>query len=728
MNWCAELCELYDKNAGLAGVMKGDEAVLLPLYHTSVAAQITVTIDENGNFLDASVVADEGKATIIPVTEKSAGRTAGKEPHPLCDNLEYLAGDDPLFAGDKDCVQKHELYMEELRKWAESAYTHPKVQAIYEYMKKGSLIEDLCAQQVFVMEQDGRISTSAKIQAVAQTKALVRFQINTSEVSRADSLSDDSGAWAPECWKDRSLQQSYVEYCRAQGGQEDISYLTGEKMPITYYHSKKIRNEGDGAKLISSNDSECYTYRGRFTTKEEAFSVGYEDSQKMHNALKWIIRKQGKNCGDLCIVTWDSVRQSALDWMEDTDQIGRQAMADQEEDGWQADEWSGGSGQSDELPEGEWSGGSGQPDGLPEGDQVEDDWPEEDWESDEPQELDTGEVAAARFRKAIDGYNRHIDMAANTVIMAFDAATPGRLSMVENKSYATSRYVQNIRNWYDRCEWEHRKESKEKGRYYFRGMVGVRDAAELLYGIESGTGDKKFFSLSGKEGLYKEVVRKLLPCILDGKQVPRDMVNLAVRRASSPLSFESRFLWERVLSFACSLVKQDQSHKVRSGEDGTENRGKRKKEEWTMSLDVNCPERDYLYGRLLALADRVEYRTYYKDDDKKGKEDKYSESKRQTNAKRYMSAFSQHPFKTWKILEEKLEPYWTQLRTTERLYYQNIMDEIFELFDIKDFENDNALSGVYLIGFHNQSYALRKGTKSEKQSKDEKAEKEEDAE
>ena len=140
-----------------------------------------------------------------------------------------------------------------------------------------------------------------------------------------------------------------------------------------------------------------------------------------------------------------------------------------------------------------------------------------------------------------------------------------------------------------------------------------------------------------------------------------------------------------------------------------------------MSLDVNCPERDYLYGRLLALADRVEYRTY-KDDNKKGKEDKNSDSKRQTNAKRYMCAFSQHPFRTWKILEEKLEPYWTQLRTGERLYYQKIIDEIFELFDIEDFKNDNALSGVYLIGFHNQSYALRRG------SKDEKTEKEEDVE
>ena len=67
---------------------------------------------------------------------------------------------------------------------------------------------------------------------------------------------------------------------------------------------KKIRNEGDGAKLISSNDSQNFTYRGRFVSKEEAFAVGNETSQKIHNALKWIIRKQGTFFDTLAVVTW----------------------------------------------------------------------------------------------------------------------------------------------------------------------------------------------------------------------------------------------------------------------------------------------------------------------------------------------------------------------------------------------------------------------------------------
>ncbi len=96
-----------------------------------------------------------------------------------------------------------------------------------------------------------------------------------------------------ECWKDRSLQERYISYVRSREKEQGLCYLTGNTEAISYLHSRKIRNEGDGAKLISANDSQNFTYRGRFVSKEEAFAVGNETSQKIHNALKWIIRKQG---------------------------------------------------------------------------------------------------------------------------------------------------------------------------------------------------------------------------------------------------------------------------------------------------------------------------------------------------------------------------------------------------------------------------------------------------
>jgi len=664
VNWITELLDVYDKNQEQAGVMDDGGNMLLPLYHTTVTAQITVTIDGDGNFLGADKIdAKDDKMTLIPVTDGSASRTNdGKNPmpHPLCDKLIYLAGDYLQYVNEKGGAKKHEVYIEQLREWVQSPYSHPKVEAVYRYLQKNRLMRDLYEKGIFQLEEDGSISTDAKIQIVSQTDALVRFRIETGEMLPEDALMDNQGSLLSECWTDRSLQRRYVEYCSAKQDRMGISYLTGKREQISYLQPKKIRNEGDGAKLISSNDSQNFTFRGRFCTNEEAFAIGYEDSQKVHNALKWIIRKQGTNYGGLYFVTWRSDLEDFPDWQSNTEKqcetAERLAYADGAEDS------SYDNGQNEEF-----------------GDSA------ADWKMEEKAYAGIGEAQAARFRKAIHGYRNKLAKSSHTMIMAFDAATTGRLAMMEAKEYETSRYLQGLQNWYRRCEWIQPVVSKEKGRYNYIGMVGIKEAAELLYGTEQ----SGYFSLSGREERYKDVAKRLMPCILDNREVPVDMVRLAVQRASSPVSFDSRFLWERLLALACSLVKQQYE--------------RRYEEVWTMALNENSRDRNYLYGRLLAVADRIEYRTYQ------------DEEERQTNAKRYMCAFSQHPFRTWKMLEEKMGPYLMQLAAPERRRYQNILDKIYDLFSEEEFTKDEALSGLYLLGFHNQSYAIRNWKKEEEE-------------
>ena len=333
-------------------------------------------------------------------------------------------------------------------------------------------------------------------------------------------LDDKSGRYFTECWKDRTLQDSYIAYCRSLPKTEEISYLTGKKMQISYLQPKKIRNEGDGAKLISANDEANYTFRGRFANKEEAFAIGYEDSQKAHNALKWMIRQQGCNYGGLYFVTWESGLNRVPDWQDSSDKIYMDAeAADLQEPDLE----------EPELEEPDLA--SGEPDGI---------------------FVYTGAVEAARFNRAIRGYGKNLGDTSKTVIMAFDAATTGRLAILEYKEFNSSRYLQALQSWYDRCVWRHGNIHKGGGRYTFYGMVGIREAAELLYGTEQ----KGYFSLKGKEERYKDVAKRWMPCILEGREVPEDMVRLAVRRASSPVSFDSSFLWERILTLACSLVRQ----------------------------------------------------------------------------------------------------------------------------------------------------------------------------
>ena len=62
MSWVNELIDLYEINSDKIGVIeyRGEMPyVLLPPFHTTVTAQITVTIDQDGNFMNADI-AEEG--------------------------------------------------------------------------------------------------------------------------------------------------------------------------------------------------------------------------------------------------------------------------------------------------------------------------------------------------------------------------------------------------------------------------------------------------------------------------------------------------------------------------------------------------------------------------------------------------------------------------------------------------------------------------------------------
>jgi len=646
LNYVNELIDLYNKNQDKIGVIeyRGDiPYVLLPPFHTTVTAQITVTIDQNGNFMRAELVVQDDKMTIIPVTEKSGSRTAGKEPHPLCDNLRYLAGDyKDYYKDDGVC---NELYMSQIEKWEKSTYSHEKVKAIYLYLKKATLIKDLVEQKIIKLNDNNQIDDKENMEGIVQTKAFVRFIIRSTGENLHREIPD-------ECWKDRTLQDCYIKYVRSQEREKGMCYLTGNMESISYLHSKKIRNEGDGAKLISANDSQNFTYRGRFANREEAVAVGSETSQIVHNTLKWIIRKQGAFFDTMTIVTWESDQLSMPKWNMDTESIITEYENEQEENDW--DSW-------------------------------DDDWSEEEEVS------DGNPITAEKFYKALNGYGKKVDNTSNMILLAFDAATPGRLAMIENVTLDTVRYLKNIEKWHNDCNWIHEK-WKDGKRIQFWGMVGVRDIADILFGIEN-KGKLSIVDGNGKK-LYAEVAKRLLPCIWYGSNIPYDYVNLAVVKASNPLTYKERKNWERVLTLACSMVKKNEKD--------------RNKEEWNVALDKSAKDRSYLYGRLLAVADRIEYMTYDAKD-----------NGRITNAKRYMSTFSQRPYETWKVIEENIQPYLAKLDVVKRKYYENLLSEICNLFDIDKFKENKKLDGLYLLGFHSQEYDLRFKKENSEEKKEE---------
>lgn len=134
MSWIQRLYETYEYNANEVGRVGGEgEPVLLPICHSTQQAQITIVLNGQGEFLRAFTVPLEDRRTVIPCTERSGSRSGSKPVnHPLCDKLQYVAGDFLGFGGvvtsgfTKHPTEPHEMYLADLAAWRESRYSHPR--------------------------------------------------------------------------------------------------------------------------------------------------------------------------------------------------------------------------------------------------------------------------------------------------------------------------------------------------------------------------------------------------------------------------------------------------------------------------------------------------------------------------------------------------------------------------------------------------------------------------
>jgi CRISPR-associated protein Csd1 len=624
-SWIQNLYETYENLQSMIGAGSIENKVpLLPICHTTQKAQIEIVLDENGNFERASVVPKDTARTIIPCTESSAGRTSGPVAHPLCDKLQYVAADYKAYGGEKESL--HKLYLDELTKWVEGGAPN-KVRLIYEYVQQGKVITDLVAHKILFADQRNRLL----IQRPDEKDKNARLDIFDLLPGRSDPKTDKLLSWQADAfvrwkvevpndlesavWNDQEIIRSWIDYYSSTKKKKALCYVTGEESFSADQHPAKLRNDGDKAKIISSNDMQGFTFRGRFFKAHQAATVGFDATQKAHFVLRWLIARQGYNRYGLAIVAWATSGKPVPQPTDDP-----QALL-----------W-------DNAP-------------------TEDDLT-----------VYTAQELAVRLRNRIAGYGKALDKTDEVVVMALDSATTGRLAITYYRGLTGSDFLQRIDEWHKSCEWLHRYgevQDKQSGKTLknvpFVGAPAPADIAEAAYG--SRVDDK----------LKKATVKRLLPCIVDGQPIPRDLVESVVRRASNRVGMGG-WEWNKTLSIACALFR-----KLRKG-----------KETYDMSLDETRDSRDYLYGRLLAIADVLEERTLSE-----------AEKNRPTNATRYMQQFSQRPFRTWKQIHELLTPY--LMRQGEKAsYYKGLIGQVEALFAPDDFVSNKPLTGEYLLGYYCQ--------------------------
>ncbi|MHB8063582.1 MAG: type I-C CRISPR-associated protein Cas8c/Csd1 [Ruminiclostridium sp.] len=467
------LYDTYENCISEVGNQRTDEKTpLLPIAHSTQNAQLEVIIDGDGNFKRAIALDKNDVITIIPVTEDSASRSSGIAPHPLCDKLQYVAGDFSDFVDKKNSEEYYIKYIKQLEDWCDSPYKNKKVYAVLIYLKKKTLMTDLIKFKLLICDESGMLAKGIKLSASDQSDAFVRFRVEI------------AGENESAVWLDNKIYDNYIEYYLSLQKGTDLCYVSGEKIPCSEKHPAKIRNTADKSKLISANDMVGFTYRGRLNNKNQVVSVGYETSQKAHSVLRWLVNTQGYTNGDQVIISWGTANQNIPQPLEDTRDIMREDV---------------------DIPV----------------------------VSTKKQYAERLNKAIAGYGCDLDTKAEIVIMgldAATTgrLSITYYRELNGSDFLNRIKKWHSTCVWQHT---YKRASDGIDDKGKPKFKYInFIGAPSPKDIAVAAFGAERNE------RLDVSNELLKATVERLLPCIIDGVRIPYDIVNSAVNRASNPVS------------------------------------------------------------------------------------------------------------------------------------------------------------------------------------------------
>lgn len=420
--------------------------------------------------------------------------------------------------------------------------------------------------------------------------------------------------------------------------------------PTTNFPKKVVSSDAN-AKLLSANDSTNFTFRGRFSSKEQALLVDSASSQKINSTLRWLVNNHGTLTGNQAIVVW------AIKRPEEKPVLNPQSGSFDFDDFFSpiADE-------SKALHD------------------------------DISDALNVTNVQYAKiFSRVLRGYEGAEDLKKHNdpmVVVILDAATTGRLGVTFYCELQKDEYIKRILQWHVDAAWPLTffKKSIVEGAervnvVQYEGAPSFTDIINCACGMSdrSSKNYKRF---------AKDVKERLIECMFGGAQFPMSILNAACHKVTRPMGYDNIRVWRRDFEIACSLWKKhyiDETRKQHRQEDVI-----------TMYLEPNRDDRDYLYGRLLALADNFEESVLRK----QGVKD------RPTNAIKLMSNFTAKPYTTWGTLWKQLTPYLKSANGGS--WFRNEVDDVMALFKEGDFEDNKALSPMFLLGYSCQRRASKR--------------------
>ena len=659
MSWMQKLYRTYEyvQEQGL-----NDEDLALP-FHMSKAVHLKVILNDKAELVGVERF-DVKKQVPIQVTEKSSKRAGSTiASYGLHDSLQYIAKTAGNYltieylskVAEKDNGKKWKEFLagtdEYKQKFADTEKA--KYKDCFEFYEKqlSGWAEFGKLKEINIVLQ--YIQKGSLIEDLLE-KQIFSFKDNILSAGKDDPFSLTI-VWAVEIsndphsdlWSKNSIKKQWIDYQESQSGEEreqpELCYITGKRD----YAAKAYPKIEGNAKLVSANDTSGFTFLGRFLSDKQAVALGRDVSQKAFNMLKWLIKRQGIRNGDQVTVAWAISGKpvpspmkdisSEIDW----DNLDISAVENPDEFSSQT---------SSEQPSPDWS-------------------------------VNIGRAAAQIIKKKLHGYQAELKAHEQISLIMLDSATPGRMALTYYQEFLPANYFANLDAWIDDFAWYQRysieipngKKADKRTQWRFV-PPSPYSIAEAVYGK----------SLS--DTLKKQLYARLLPVIAGGTSVPipEDLVRQSFQAACNPNGCEN-WEWQRNIGVACALYKGWRARHHDLSQRRT----------YPMSLDTQNCSRDYLYGRLLAIAENTESYALY-----------LAGEKRATTAERYMQRFAEHPFATWRNIELALKPYQERLRNNGKDTGAQAIGEIMELFATDDFTCDDKLSGEFLLGYHCQKMEI----------------------
>lgn len=626
---------LYDSyNVALEGNLVdrvediGQQTVLLPVYHSNKRSNgndiIQITLTPEGGFVKADWIPKDDYI-IFPVTERSIVRSRGIAPHPLCDELSYMSKEiNP---------DKNEYYIKELESWnsfIKRGDANLVFEAVYRYVIKDTILIDvikgILGNIPYYMDEKNVVNYTDEKQTEKKwqiEKIFITFIIENQKELQKN-LSIST---------DKDLHNSYISYVRSINMEKPKKHCNISN-ELTYC-AKSHRGMLGNAKLISvSNNNE--TYYGRFTSGEEIVSIGYEVSQKIHLMLKYLLENNNNS-------RWLGETSYLLNWF------------------------------SDDIPNNE---------GLKLTDAISID-EDNDLDLDYDEEtVSLGGESSKELSDYLSGAGRKISPDSNFYIMIIDKISNGRISIKYFRKMPKSDLYQQVTKWYHSTKWSVYMPRLQKT---IQQSPSIYRLTDYIMGMEFEDNVTKITCKNKK--LRAKTVERLIPCVLEGKKIPLDLVNRMYHNLCKRSSYG--VTWSSLVEVGCSIMKKYNMDHIKKGE-------------VSELLDNENNDRSYLYGRLLAIYEKLEA-DVLNTNSKKG-----DGGNRSTNAERLWTVYTKTPARALMILEDKIRPYKERLQKSNPgsyIFYERlislIVDKLTETFNFEEDKN-KPLNENFIFGYYVQ--------------------------